>query len=324
MTCEVCGYVITAAKTEHTWGGWVSNNDGTHTRRCTVPGCTASETDNCVGTDDGDCTTAVKCSVCGYVITAAKADHTWGDWASNDDGTHTRRCTLSGCTASETDNCAGGTADCVNKAVCTTCGGQYGEIDPAHHAAGCKPTWTTTKTDHEQKYSLCGKVTVAKAAHSFGEWRITQAPTTSQSGERARTCGICGYQETTVIPASGSGSSTSDSYYTIKATAGDNGSISPSGDVSVREGGDQTFTITPKQGYAVSDVKVDGKSIGAVKSYTFKNVSTSHTIEVTFAKAVGTPQTGDSSQMPLWLVLLSVSASGLTGTVLYSRRKRSK
>ena len=88
------------------------------------------------------------------------------------------------------------------------------------------------------------------------------------------------------------GSGHSYSYYTIKATAGAGGSISPSGNVSVREGRDQTFTITPDKGYAVANVKIDGKSIGAAKSYTFENVSRTHTIEVIFMKANGNPQTG--------------------------------
>ena len=88
------------------------------------------------------------------------------------------------------------------------------------------------------------------------------------------------------------GSGHSYSYYTIKATAGAGGSISPSGNVSVREGRDQAFTITPDKGYAVANVKIDGKSIGAVKSYTFENVSRTHTIEVIFMKANGNPQTG--------------------------------
>ena len=90
----------------------------------------------------------------------------------------------------------------------------------------------------------------------------------------------------------GGGGSSGYSYYTIKATAGTGGSISPSGNVSVREGRDQTFTITPDKGYAVANVKIDGKSIGAVKSYTFENVSRTHTIEVIFMKANGNPQTG--------------------------------
>lgn len=88
------------------------------------------------------------------------------------------------------------------------------------------------------------------------------------------------------------GSGHSYSYYTIKATAGAGGSISPSGNISVREGRDQPFTITPDKGYAVSNVKIDGKSIGAVKSYTFENVRRTHTIEVIFMKANGNPQTG--------------------------------
>ena len=90
----------------------------------------------------------------------------------------------------------------------------------------------------------------------------------------------------------GGGGSSGYSYYTIKATAGTGGSISPSGSISVREGRDQTFTITPDKGYAVANVKIDGKSIGAVKSYTFENVSRTHTIEVVFMKANGNPQTG--------------------------------
>ena len=91
---------------------------------------------------------------------------------------------------------------------------------------------------------------------------------------------------------SSSGGGWYDSYYTIKATAGTGGSISPSGSVSVREGRDQTFTITPDKSYAVANVKIDGKSIGTVKSYTFENVRRTHTIEVIFMKANGNLQTG--------------------------------
>ena len=87
-------------------------------------------------------------------------------------------------------------------------------------------------------------------------------------------------------------------YYTIKATAGVNGSISPSGNASVREGKDHTFTITPDKGYAVSRVLIDGKNVGAVKSYTFENVKKSHTIEVVFMKASGNPQTGVFVDVP--------------------------
>lgn len=80
--------------------------------------------------------------------------------------------------------------------------------------------------------------------------------------------------------------------YTVKATAGSHGSITPSGNVDVLHGGSQTFTIAANSGYAISNVKIDGVSIGAVKSYTFENVTENHTIEVTFMKTNGNPQTG--------------------------------
>ena len=116
---------------------------------------------------------------------------------------------------------------------------------------------------------------------------------------------------------------TGEPKYTIKATAGAGGSISPSGNVSVREGGDQTFTITPDKGYAVANVKIDGKSIGAVKSYTFENVSSPHTIEAIFVKGTASASTGDSSNLPLWSALLLASTLALAGAV-HLKRKRAR
>ena len=120
---------------------------------------------------------------------------------------------------------------------------------------------------------------------------------------------------------SNGGGSSGYSYYTIEATAGAGGSISPSGSVSVREGRDQTFTITPDKGYAVSNVKIDGKSIGAVKSYTFENVSRTHTIEVIFIKGTASARTGDSSDLPLWSALMLASTLTLAGAVHYKRKR---
>jgi hypothetical protein len=77
--------------------------------------------------------------------------------------------------------------------------------------------------------------------------------------------------------------------YSIAASAGANGSISPSGSVSVSYGAIQTFTITPVNGYHVSGVLVDGGSVGAVTSYTFTDVTANHTISATFAVNSGAP-----------------------------------
>ncbi len=73
-----------------------------------------------------------------------------------------------------------------------------------------------------------------------------------------------------------------DIVFTITATAGPNGSIAPSGAVSVNYGANQTFTITPNAQYRVADVVVDGNSQGSITSYTFTNVTANHTISATF------------------------------------------
>ena len=60
--------------------------------------------------------------------------HTYGEWVSNGDGTHTRKCTVDGCAGSETKDCSGGKATCRDKAKCAVCGKTYGELDAENHA----------------------------------------------------------------------------------------------------------------------------------------------------------------------------------------------
>ncbi len=78
--------------------------------------------------------------------------------------------------------------------------------------------------------------------------------------------------------------------YTITATAGEGGSITPAGAVSVKEGASQTFAIAAQEGYAIADVLVDGQSVGAVDSYTFENVTANHTIAALFTKTASDVQ----------------------------------
>ena len=137
--------------------------------------------------------------------------------------------------------------------------------------------------------------------YSFDGWY------TAASGGTKITTATVFYENTTVHAhwtyiggggSSGGGGGGGHTYHTIRAISGLNGSISPSGWTSVRHGWDQTFTITPDKGYAVAKVLVDGKSVGSVKSYTFKNVTKDHTIEVVFMKANGNPQTGVFVDVP--------------------------
>ena len=168
---------------------------------------------------------------------------------------------------------SGDKATCKAKAKCADCGAEYGDTNPNHHGDKLKHVVAKDATTSEEgniEYWYC-EACEKYFSDADAKNKITQAQT--------------------VIPKRQS-SGSNYSYYTIKATAGTGGSISPSGNVSVREGRDQTFTITPDKGYAVANVKIDGKSIGAVKSYTFENVRRTHTIEVIFMKANGNPQTG--------------------------------
>ena len=93
------------------------------------------------------------------------------------------------------------------------------------------------------------------------------------------------------LTASSGGSTPAEpTTFTITASAGQGGSITPSGNVSVAENGNQKFTITPSEGYEIADVKVDGQSVGKKTEYTFENVTKAHTIAATFTeKAVILP-----------------------------------
>ena len=123
---------------------------------------------------------------------------------------------------------------------------------------------------HSGRYSFDGWYTAASGG--------TMITTDTEFHENATV-----YAHWTYTGSSG-GSSSGRTYHTIKASSDSNGSISPSERVSVRHGRDQSFTITPDKGYEIAKVLVDGKSVGAVESYTFKNVTKNHTIEAVFMK----------------------------------------
>lgn len=93
------------------------------------------------------------------------------------------------------ENCSGGTATCIKKAVCDTCGREYGDYGDHDHSA----SWSSDATDH---WKVCGNCdeTLDKAAHRFGDWKITKEATTTEKGEKERTCEVCEYVETADVP----------------------------------------------------------------------------------------------------------------------------
>ena len=280
---------------EHSYGDW--SKDGTsHWHECTDDDCPNREESikdkaTHVYTDDADTT----CDTCGYerTITPPAHEHRYGDWRK--DGTnHWHECTDADCPNREESikDKAAHVYDNDADTTCNTCGYERTVTPPAHEHivtfdgnGGTSSVGSMTTTNQK----LSSLPSASRSKHSFDGWY------TEESGGTKITTDTEFPADTTVYAHwtyTGGGGSSGYSYYTIKATAGAGGSISPSGNVSVREGRDQTFTITPDKGYAVSNVKIDGKSIGAVKSYTFENVRRTHTIEVIFMKANGNPQTG--------------------------------
>ena len=172
--CSVC-HKIFPAQTNHKFSDTWTKDDTYHWKVCENDGCTVTTTKTKhSGTDDGDCTTPVICE-CGEIVTAAKAEHTYGEWKSNGNGTHTHKCTTAGCTIEETESCVGGTATCKKRAVCTECNAEYGTLNPANHSG--EQVWVQTEKTHQKKYDCCGAEVTNIADHIW------------ENGH----CTVCGY-----------------------------------------------------------------------------------------------------------------------------------
>lgn len=250
-----------------------------------------------------------------------KTDHTFSPWQSDGDGSHSRHCTIEDCDAAEQAACSGGTATCTVQAVCTTCGGKYGEVDPNKHTA--EPVWTTTATSHSKVYPCCKAVAEPEAAHQWQDGVCTVCAnecahalhfvervdaTTSQTGVEAHyACDYCGLlfrdeagaervsAEDLVIPAKETPSVT-PSKPGVNVAASAHGSVSLSTKAPAYR---ETVTITPapEAGYEVASVQVTdarGRQIAVTAqddgTYTYTQPSGTVTITVTFAEKAEEPQ----------------------------------
>ena len=299
MTCDTCGYerTVTPPAHEHTYGDWIADGETGHFRICTDENCTSEDKGRVTEAHSYDDDADMTCDTCGYerTVTPPAHEHTYGDWIADGETGHFRICTDENCTSEDKGRVTEAHSyDDDADMTCNVCGYERTVTPPAptefivtFDGNGGTPSVGSMTTTNQKLSSLPSAS--RSGSYSFDGWY------TKKSGGTKITTDTEFPADTTVYAHwtyTGGGSSSGYSYYTIKATAGTGGSISPSGNVSVREGRDQTFTITPDKGYAVANVKIDGKSIGAVKSYTFENVRRTHTIEVIFMKANGNPQTG--------------------------------
>ena len=203
-----------------------------------------------------------------------------GDWQT-DSEKHWKEYSFCHAKAEEAAHVYGNDAD----TTCDTCG----YIRTLTHTITFDTNGGTVVGSTTAQTNTDGKLSSLPTATHFGSYFFDGWYTQRKGGTKITTDTV--FSEDTTVYAHWTyfnlnigGSDSRYDYCTIRATAGDNGSLSPVGNVSVREGKDQIFTITPDTGYVVSDVLVDGRSIGAVTSYTFTNVRSDHTIEALFEK----------------------------------------
>ena len=192
VKCIYHNDVVVIPAKQHDFSGEWHKDENEHWHSCQNRGCTISEAKTAhSGNDDNDCTTPVACK-CGYVLTAARSEHTWGEWVSDGNGKHTHKCTADSCTASETKDCGGGTATCHTKAVCDACHNEYGEYNADNHDGSLE--WVQTATTHEKKWSCCKAVATAKENHSWENGICTECGygcTHSGGTATCRTKAVC-------------------------------------------------------------------------------------------------------------------------------------
>ena len=184
--------------------------------------------------------------------------HTFGEWVSDNDGKHTRKCTVDGCDVFETENCSGGNATCTEKAVCDVCGKAYGEFDGTNHKGGVQEWTTRTAFNHEQKWNCCGAVLVASEAH---EWKDG-------------VCRECGY-------------------------------------VCLHNDADKDHICDYCE-----------KTISAHKDAPTKEIKKADTVTAKLPDDSKSPQTGDDSNLILWIALLIISGGVMKGITAFGKSKK--
>ena len=203
--------------------------------------------------------------------------HTFGEWVSDNDGKHTRKCIVDGCDAFETENCSGGNATCTEKAVCDVCGKAYGEFDGTNHEGGVQEWTTRTAFNHEQKWNCCGAVIAASEAH---EWKDG-------------VCRECGY-------------------------------------VCLHNDADKDHICDYCKKTISEHVDKDKnhicdyceKTISAQEGAPTEEIKKADTVTAKLPDDSKSPQTGDNSNLILWIALLIISGGVMKGVTAFGKSKK--
>ena len=203
--------------------------------------------------------------------------HTFGEWVSDNDGKHTRKCTVDGCDAFETENCSGGNATCTEKAVCDVCGKAYGEFDGTNHKGGVQEWTTRTAFNHEQKWNCCGAVIVASEAH---EWKDG-------------VCRECGY--------------------VCLHNDADKDHICDYCKKTISE------HVDKDKNHICDYCK---KTISAHEDAPTEEIKKADTVTAKLPDDSKSPQTGDNSNLVLWIALLIISGGVMKGVTAFGKSKK--
>ena len=203
--------------------------------------------------------------------------HTFGKWVSDNDGKHTRKCTVDGCDAFETENCSGGNATCTEKAVCDVCGKAYGELDGTNHEGGVQEWTTRTAFNHEQKWNCCGAVIVASEAH---EWKDG-------------VCRECGY--------------------VCLHNDADKDHICDYCKKTISE------HVDKDKNHICDYCK---KTISAHEDAPTEEIKKADTVTAKLPDDSKSPQTGDNSNLILWIALLIISGGVMKGVTAFGKSKK--
>ena len=203
--------------------------------------------------------------------------HAFGEWVSDNDGKHTRKCTVDGCDAFETENCSGGNATCTEKAVCDVCGKAYGEFDGTNHEGGVQEWTTRTAFNHEQKWNCCGAVIVASEAH---EWKDG-------------VCRECGY--------------------VCLHNDADKDHICDYCKKTISE------HVDKDKNHICDYCK---KTISAHEDAPTEKIKKADTVTAKLPDNSKSPQTGDNSNLILWIALLIISGGVMKGVTAFGKSKK--
>ena len=263
--------------------------------------------------------------------------HTFGEWVSDDDGKHTRKCTVDGCDAFETENCSGGNATCTKKAVCDVCGKAYGEPDRTNHEGGVQEWTTRTAFVHEQKWNCCGAVIVASEAHEWKDGVCRECGYVCLHNDTDKNH-ICDYCEKTISEHEDKDKNHICDYCGKEITNHSGGKATctekavceicnePYGEIDGASHADLRH-IEAKTATKDAEGNVEYWYCEACNKYysdeaATKEIKKTDTVTAKLPDSSKSPQTGDNSNLILWIALLFISGGVMKGVTAFDKLKK--